>query len=657
MPDAPPLLAARYRLGEPLGRGGMGEVWLARDETLQRDVAIKAIDQPPGAEDEAAARRTLREARAAARLNHPGVVQVYDVLQLDGRTWIVMEYVPSRSLRDVIAEEGPLEPERVARIGLDLALALRAAHRAGVQHRDVKPANVLLADDGRVLLTDFGIAAVDDDGVISRSDVVVGSPQFMAPERAQTGSGGAEADLWSLGATLFAAVEGHAPFERPSTMATLAALTTEEAPSPKRAGSLRPVIDGLLRKNPADRINAEDVEAQLRAVIGGRTSFVSRIPRQRKAAKPEHAPGTAAAGTAAGTGTAGAGTAAPETGAASEAVGAPGETAKAGPAAVPVTAPTTDASGAAARAGASGAAASAGTSGAEASAGLSRAEASGAAASAGTSGAAASAGTSGAARARAAGASDVAETRVAARSAAVAEDGAPGAGRNQRTILAGVAVLVVLIVAGVAWLVASRGDGKTPQAQTSPPVVTNGTATAAPSAGVSQGPDQAMPPPSTEPVATPTAGAGGRPELPAGWREYTDSTGFSLYVPSGWKRSRDGTMVYFRGDGRVLGIDQTDRPKSNPVADWRGQADYRVSRGDFPSYKEIKIESVKYFRKAADWEFTFTRNGTRQHVNNRGVVVADDKAYGFYWQTADSEWDAARPDLQLVFDSFRPAKS
>ncbi|WP_203779435.1 serine/threonine-protein kinase, partial [Actinoplanes philippinensis] len=292
MPDAPVLLAGRYRLGASLGRGGMGQVFLARDETLERDVAIKEIDQQLGTDGGASARRTLREARAAARINHPNVIQVYDVLQLDDRTWIVMEYVPSRSLREEIAEQGRLDPYRVARIGLELLGALRTAHRLGVEHRDVKPANVLLADDGRVLLTDFGIAAVDDDGVISRSDILVGSPQFMAPERAQGAPSGLEADLWSLGATLYAAIEGRSPYQRGSTMATLAALATEEPDPPTHAGVLRPLLDGLLQKDPAARISAEDAENVAQAILADLTASGEAPPGQQ--ARPSGLAGFAA---------------------------------------------------------------------------------------------------------------------------------------------------------------------------------------------------------------------------------------------------------------------------------------------------------------------------------------------------------------------------
>jgi hypothetical protein len=144
--------------------------------------------------------------------------------------------------------------------------------------------------------------------------------------------------------------------------------------------------------------------------------------------------------------------------------------------------------------------------------------------------------------------------------------------------------------------------------------------------------------------------------LPAGWREYTDSTGFSLYVPANWRVSREGTMVYFRGDGRVLGIDQTDQPRPDPVADWRGQAATRVRRGDFPGYSEIRIEAVPFWQKAADWEFTYNEGG-RIHVNNRGFVVSPRKAYGIWWQAPDSQWPDASEDLRLIFESFRPAPS
>jgi hypothetical protein len=145
-----------------------------------------------------------------------------------------------------------------------------------------------------------------------------------------------------------------------------------------------------------------------------------------------------------------------------------------------------------------------------------------------------------------------------------------------------------------------------------------------------------------------------RPSLPAGWRDYRDPTGFRVYVPKGWTKSKRGTIVYFRdGKGHVLGIDQTDKPQPDPVADWRGKARYRVAAGDFPNYDEVKIVPVKYWQKAADWEFTFD-GSNRRHVNNRGFITSKKQAYGIWWETSDARWKADRDDLQLVFDSFRP---
>lgn len=222
------------------------------------------------------------------------------------------------------------------------------------------------------------------------------------------------------------------------------------------------------------------------------------------------------------------------------------------------------------------------------------------------------------------------------------------------------AAVVVVLVAAVVWVVTRSGadEGGSPLGSGQVPDSAPTPSAAAP-AGTSRPPSSpATTSVATKPPPSSLAATGpGRPALPTGWRDYRDSTGFAVYVPKGWTRSREGSMVYFRdrSTGRVLGIDQTKTPHPNPVADWRGKAEYRVSRGDFPSYREIRIDPVSYFRKAADWEFTFTRSGVRQHVNNRGVVTSAKQAYGFYWQTRDADWKRYRPDLQLIFDSFRPA--
>src|SRR3954464_1432603 len=263
------LIAGRYRLLEPVGSGGVGRVWLARDEMLDRDVAVKEFVPPDWMSEDEQTRlrdRTLREARSAGRLNHSHVVRVYDVVHADGLPWIVMEYVPSRSLHQVINDDGPYPPAAAARIGLAVLDALTAAHRAGVLHRDVKPHNVLIGSDGRVVLTDFGLATFVDDGSITGPGLVVGSPQYVSPERARDGASTVESDLWSFGATLYAAVEGRSPYARDSAMATLMALATEPPDPPVLAGPLTPVLLGLLRHDPATRLTASEVERQLRMI-------------------------------------------------------------------------------------------------------------------------------------------------------------------------------------------------------------------------------------------------------------------------------------------------------------------------------------------------------------------------------------------------------
>ncbi|WP_232807350.1 serine/threonine-protein kinase [Geodermatophilus chilensis] len=264
------LLAGRYALREVLGRGGMGVVWLATDLRLERPVAVKEVTFALHLSDDERRRlreRTLREARTAARLDHPSVTAVYDVVEEDGRPWLVMEHVESCSLQQVVDGEGPLPWPVVARIGLDVLAGLTAAHEAGVVHRDVKPANVLVAPDGRACLTDFGIATATGDPAITTTGAIIGSPSYMAPERAHGERPGPAADLWSLGATLWTAVEGHAAFARGEPMATLMAVVTEELPPPTLAGPLEPVLRGLLAKDPATRMTAEQARRELHAVL------------------------------------------------------------------------------------------------------------------------------------------------------------------------------------------------------------------------------------------------------------------------------------------------------------------------------------------------------------------------------------------------------
>ncbi|MGP2437446.1 serine/threonine-protein kinase [Streptomyces sp. JW3] len=271
-PGGERVIAGRYRLLSPLGEGGMGTVWRARDEVLRREVAVKEVRAPAGLPAGDVARmytRLEREAWAAARVTHPNVVTVYDVATDDGRPWIAMELVRGLSLADLLAAEGPLAPRRAAGIGAEVLAALRAAHEAGVLHRDVKPGNVLLANDGRVVLTDFGIAVVEGSSALTMTGEVVGSPEFLAPERALGRTPGPESDLWSLGVLLYAAVEGASPFRQDTPLSTLRAIVDEELPAPRRAGPLAPVIEGLLRKDPAGRLPADRAERDLRIVGAG----------------------------------------------------------------------------------------------------------------------------------------------------------------------------------------------------------------------------------------------------------------------------------------------------------------------------------------------------------------------------------------------------
>ncbi|GAA3341546.1 hypothetical protein GCM10020358_33320 [Amorphoplanes nipponensis] len=814
MTVGPVVVASRYRLGETLGQGGMGRVFLARDEVLDRDVAIKEIVLPDdlvAADRDAVQQRTLREARAAARISHPNAAQVYDVIAADGSTWIVMEYVRSRSLRDVIAAEGPLAPRRVAEIGLAVLGALGAAHRAGVRHRDVKPANVLMGDDGRVVLTDFGIATIEGDGIVTSSDLVLGSPQYMSPERVRDGTTLPASDLWSLGATLYTAVEGHSPYERGSVFETLTAVATDEPTPAQRAGELAPVLDGLLTKDPAARLGLEDARRLLEEIVSGeqparpRWPWASRRGRDRvtrsgpgraavpaprtptaaapaaplatpppaaesaappaaepaslpaaeptrpaepapqpattpqpepaaAASVPEAPPAAEAApvlDTAPAADPGPAQEAPPTSDAASPAAEAPapeaapapdafpvadpGPTANAGPTPDPAPIadprPTADAgptpdpaptANAAATAAAATANANANANAnAEPTANADPASTAGPGAAADpapTAGPGAAADPRPAADAGPAASSPAeAPARGTARAPQVPRQRRPSAApitratpapasapgrpaptappRHRRSLLVAGIATAVLAAAGATWY-AQHDDPATP-VRTAPTAAATGSApgpttpgTPAPGTsaggGIGASPGAAVPAGSgpasgaTPAAGTTTGRAGGpaaRPPLPAGWRDYRDPTGFRVYVPASWRKSKKGSIVYFRsGKGQVLGIDQTRKPQPDPVADWRGKAEYRVAAGDFPGYREIKIAPVKYWQKAADWEFTFN-GSTRQHVNNRGVITSKRQAYGIYWQTTDARWRADRDDLQLVFDSFRPAGS
>jgi serine/threonine protein kinase len=540
------VLAGRYRLDAVIGRGGMGAVWQARDELLNRDVAIKEIVWPAQldpAEREIARRRAVREAQLAARLSHPNVVGVYDILQEDDRPCIVMELVPFRSLRDAVADDGPMSPAEAARVGLSVLAALRAVHGAGVVHRDVKPANILLGPGGRVVLADFGIAKAADSPVLTASGVLIGSPSYLAPERARGGRAGAAADLWALGASLYAAVEGRPPFERDNIIASLTAVVADEPEPAPRAGPLWPVIEGLLRKDPAARLDATGAERMLRRIVPDKTALA----------------GTAPAGTA----------------------------------------------------------------------------------------------PAGGSRSR-------------------------RSGRIPATAITAVAVIaaVAVITAGIVMALARSPGHQTAQQQTpagsrpapssvtppSTPAPASSTRASAPASSAPASSTRASAPASSAPASSAPASSApassGSSALPAGYYRFTNPTGFSIGVPRGWQITHDGHYVYIRdpaNSGIFLLIDQSDQPKPNPLADWRQQAANR--QASYPGYHLILLREVRYTQaeKAADWEFTYSRNGVAVQVLNRNILANAEHAYALYWSTPVSDWDAFYHYFQVFAATFRPA--
>jgi eukaryotic-like serine/threonine-protein kinase len=265
------VVADRYELVAPLGSGAMGTVWAGVDLLLDRQVAVKEVALPRHVTDREMRKlrkRMLREARMAARLSHPNAVAVYDVTEEASRAWIVMALVQARSLHDLVHQDGPLTPQQAAMVGLQVLAALRAAHQQGIVHRDVKPGNVLIGSDGHAVLADFGIARSLDGSTLTTAGTVVGSPAYIAPERARGERGGPASDLWSLGATLYTAVEGRPPYDRGGAVETLTAVVTQDPDPPHRAGPLWPAISGLLRGDRELRLDAAAAEQMLLTVAG-----------------------------------------------------------------------------------------------------------------------------------------------------------------------------------------------------------------------------------------------------------------------------------------------------------------------------------------------------------------------------------------------------
>ncbi|WP_369272904.1 serine/threonine-protein kinase [Streptomyces sp. R11] len=697
--DRERLLAGRYRLGGVLGRGGMGTVWRAVDETLGRTVAVKELRFPSNIDEEEKRRlitRTLREAKAIARIRNNSAVTVFDVVDEDDRPWIVMELVEGKSLAEVIREDGLLEPKRAAEVGLAVLDVLRSAHREGILHRDVKPSNVLLeSDTERVVLTDFGIAQVEGDPSITSTGMLVGAPSYISPERARGHKPGPAADLWSLGGLLYASVEGVPPYDKGSAIATLTAVMTEPLEEPKNAGPLKDVIYGLLTKDPAKRLDDAGARAMLNAVIhapapksepADATKVVPLPPQPdapeskgrsgagagkrgeeagerlrgalrsvRKAAVSAGAAGAAAARSKSGSETAASGSDGAAAGGSSTGVGGAGASSKAGD------------SGRASGAGASGAGAAgvgAGSTGGDR-AGADARDRSGAGDRAGErDGQAAN-------RQGAGGSSGwpkMAPPDLPARPA----PRAPLTDVVPKRTLAIIAVAVVVAVIGVV-LALTLGDDDSNGAASGGGAKASAKASASSdtkkddsdktrtdreksaSAGSGSGAESGTTPGAG---ASATGGSGDGAGSGGGSKAastHNGSQGYALGLPEGWKFQSTGSAGdRFTGpDGQKLLVAWTSTPKGDPVADWKDQEQY-MQRSE---YKKIRIEEVDYRGwNTADWEFTYAEGGTEYRTIDRGFVVNEQLGYALMYTAKAANWDSdLRKDTwQTLTDSFKP---
>ncbi len=279
----PDLIAGRYRVIRAAGRGGMGTVWLCRDELLNREVAVKQIENVPG-ESAAAAARPLREARLAAAMSHENAVSIYDIVEQDGAPWLVLEYVPSQTLSQVIEQEKRLAVPRVTRIGAQLASALASAHALGITHRDIKPGNVLIGENDLAKITDFGIARGHHDEQLTLTGFMTGTPAYFSPELARGGEASPASDVWALGATLYAAVEGAPPYGKGGNpLALLARIAAEPPPRPTHAGALTGTLASMLDANPRTRASMESVLAEFGRLAGPEDAKVARARERRRA--------------------------------------------------------------------------------------------------------------------------------------------------------------------------------------------------------------------------------------------------------------------------------------------------------------------------------------------------------------------------------------
>jgi eukaryotic-like serine/threonine-protein kinase len=594
----------------------MGVVWRAQDGVLGREVAVKEVVFPPTMPQEErrpAQARVLREARAAARLNHPGVVTLYDVLQDRGGTFIVMELVKAPTLADLVRAEGPLPPERVAELGGQLAGALEAAHAAGIVHRDVKPANVMVPPRGMAKLADFGIASLQGDPQLTSTGLVIGSPAYMAPEQARGEASGPPVDFWALGATMFYAVEGEPPFDRGTSIATLAAVVNDPPRTPRRAGPLGPLITALLAKDPESRPSGPEVRAEL-------SRLAAVPPSPPTEVLPVHGPGrtvplpAAAPAAAAGLAAAGKGAAAPAPGEQVDATPVPPPAERPeepGPTpapsdrapATPSPPPTHRASGASAFEPAEGEPPPAGP--------------------------------------------DPRPPRPLLPPAPVVDRG--GRGRS-------IAVVALLLMLGlVAVLVAAslRSDDDDPTA--APQTTAGGAGGTRPATSTTDAPATTEAPETTKAPTTTAAPAG----LPAGWKAFTNRAGSNrVGVPPGFeartRQSFNATVVEERDDPRRVFTVRSTNP-ANPLP--QASRDYRAwaprNLDDFRevSYKENQTYAGR--KGAVVFEYEADIEGRRVHVSH---INLKGRTWGYnveFIVPAD-QWDASQALARQFEQAFEP---
>jgi serine/threonine protein kinase len=600
----------------------MGVVWAGRDEVLDRDVAVKEVTPPPGLDDTQRAQlraRTLREARAAARIRSTAAVTVYDVVEEDGRPWIVMELLAPRTLADVLREEGPLSVEEASRIGLRLLDALTAAHAAGVLHRDVKPANVLYDSTGQAVLTDFGIASLEGDSSMTTTGMIVGSPGYVAPERAMGKSPSPASDLWSLGVTLATAVHGRSPFERDTPLATLVSAVQEPLPEWAATGPLGVVLEGLLRKAPEDRPDVDAVRRMLQEGMRAPATGVTALFEPSQRTNPERTqalslPVSAAASAA------GASASAPRMPSRSAPPPRLQQSAPAPPPRVQQSPP---------------------------------------------------------AQQFPMGPPPSAPPREPERAD---PPGPPQATPRRRSrSLAVLLVLATLVVAGLIAAVvldsrdpdatstgadsSASSDGTTePETGPTEPEGGNDEPTDAPS--TDQEPETTAPPDEGESTDEPgegddpgEEGERNRPgEAPAGYTLYEEES-YKVAVPEGWTVSYggDGITTYFNDPAsrRYLLVAEGGEPAGDPVQDWEAQA---ADRGPgYAEYEEIGIDYVEYRDfLAADWEFTWNPGSGTVRVRNRAVVdERKNLAFALYWHVPVDQWEQSEPVFEDIAASFQ----